>query len=97
MFAIPKDPPPPKSTCGDVDSDADEERYGHYFWSGEHPKISNCTGRGFTEPGGIAWASTAIPAAALGEEQRHSHARKDAADNCERMVATALGPAIHHG
>lgn len=91
-LAILEEPSSTGGTCREVDSDADKERYGRYFWSDEHPKRSNCTGWAFTEPGGIAWAAAAIAAAAVGKQQRHGHARKDAADHSERVVATALGP-----
>jgi hypothetical protein len=44
-------------------------------------------------PPEAAWP---VQAAVLGEKQGHGNARKDAADNGERMVTAALGAGFHH-
>lgn len=97
IFAIPEEPSAPKDEYGKVNRDAGKSRHRGDPGRNETPKRTDCPGCDFTGPTGIADSPAGIQAAVLSEKQGHGNARKDPADNGERMVAAALGAGFHDG
>jgi hypothetical protein len=96
MLAIPEKPPATKDGYGNVNKDAHKDRDRENSGRDQPPKQTHCTGCAFTGPGSVAYFPAAIQAAVLGEKERHGHAREEAADYGEGMIAAALGAGFHH-
>ena len=97
MPTIPKNPSASKDSYAKVNWDANKGRYHNDFGRDQPPKRTDCTGGDFAGPGGIAQSTSGIQAAVPSEEQGYGSARKDAAEDGERMVTAALGSSFHHG
>jgi hypothetical protein len=96
MLAIPEKPPATKDGYGNVNKDAHKDRDRENSGRDQPPKQTHGTGCAFTGPGSVAYFPAAIQAAVLGEKERHGHAREEAADYGEGMIAAALGAGFHH-